>query len=217
MDYTTLITNEHASKPKFVALVNLLANGVGTITAQSQGLADEFDLDTAIGAQLDVVGLWIGQSRIIPNTLTIQFFGFSDNIAALPFGELSNASIGGPFWNIGDPYTSTTVLGDFLYRQFLYAKILRNQSDGTAAALEEALADIFGVPATLQDPGNLVVNVTALGSVSSIVQTIVQQYDILPRPAGVRFGSFTFTPDPPTADAWEWQHESHYDQAELYL
>ena len=83
MDYTTLITSEHASKSKFMAVVDLLANGVGAITQVAQSLPTEFDLDAAVGAQQDIVGLWIGQSRVVPNVLTVGFFGFADNFAAI--------------------------------------------------------------------------------------------------------------------------------------
>jgi hypothetical protein len=192
MDYTSLVTSEHATKPKFMALVNLLANGLADIAAVVRSIPQAFDLDTAIGAQLDTVGLWVGQSRVITGVLTVGFFGFADNIAAKTFGELGNASVGGPFWNLGEEFSTTTVLGDALYRQFLYAKILRNQSHGTAEELEQALADILGVPVTLQDPGTLTVGVTALGNVPQVLQVIVQQYDILPRPACVNFGYFSF-------------------------
>jgi len=190
-DYTSLITSEHANKPNFVAVVNALANSVAAITAVAQSLSTDFDLDAATGAQLDIVGQWLGQPRVIPNVITVGFFGFADTVGAATFGELSDASKGGPWWNLGESYTSTTVLGDTLYRQFLYARILRNQFDGTSASLELALEDILGVPVTLQDGNNLTVNITAGGKVDQVLQTIVQQYDILPRPAGVNY-TFSF-------------------------
>lgn len=192
MDYTTLITSEHATKSNFMALVGLLANGVGDVTSLTQGIPQDFDLDSAVGVQLDTVGLWVGQSRVINGVITVGFFGFADTLGAKTFGELNNASAGGPFWDLGEQYTTTTVLGDALYRQFLYAKILRNQSNGTTAELEQALADILGVVVTIQDPGTQSLGVTALGNVPQILQTIVQQYDILPRPACVNFSYFSF-------------------------
>ena len=190
-DYTALITSEHANKPNFVAVVNALANGVGAITAVAQSLPAEFDLDAAVGAQLDIVGRWLGQSRVIPNVITVGFFGFADTVGAATFGELTDASKGGPWWNLGESYSSTTVLDDTLYRQFLYARILRNQFDGTSAFLEQALADILGVSVTLQDNNSGTVNVTAGGKVPQVLQTIVEQYDILPRPVGVNY-TFSF-------------------------
>jgi hypothetical protein len=90
MDYTTLITSEHRDKPKFAALVGLLANAVGDIGAAIQSLPQAFDLDVAIGTQLDVVGLWVGRSRTVTDVLIVGFFGFSDDIVALPFGEEGN-------------------------------------------------------------------------------------------------------------------------------
>ncbi len=192
-DYTDLITSEHASKPKFTALVDAIANGMGDIRTFVQGIPAQFDLDTAVAPQLDVVGQWVGQGRVIPNVLLTGFFGFEDDEAALPFGELGQPSIGGVFYELGAPYGGTTILDDDTYRTVLRAKITTNQSDGTAAALTQAVQDIFGVSATIQDLGNLSITITVASLLTQLEQALIRQFSLLPLPAGVGVAAINYS------------------------
>ncbi|HDR2366047.1 TPA: DUF2612 domain-containing protein [Enterobacter asburiae] len=63
--YTDLITNYHATKPKFFDHVDLSTRPLIDITGATRGLVSAFDIDTAVGVQLDTLGLWIGRSRIV--------------------------------------------------------------------------------------------------------------------------------------------------------
>lgn len=143
-DYTQLITSEHADKPKFSALVQAIAGGIDAINASVLSLPQAFDLDVAAGAQLDVIGLWVGQPRDVSGVPTTVFFGFSDNVAAAIFGEQGLPQIGERFYEEGEQFEDSVVLGDPEYRLLLKSKIVRNQSDGTAADLMQALLYLFG-------------------------------------------------------------------------
>ncbi len=189
-DYRTLITPEH-QKPNFLAVVDLVANGIGSITSLVQSIPGEFDLDNAEGVQLDILGQWIGQSRVVPNVLTLSYFGFSELGGGAdgdqqPFGELTNASIGAAFYNLGDPIGTTTSLNDAQYRTILAAAIIRNQYDGSLPQLEQALEDIFGCSCAVLDPGLRSIVTLVSQAQSQVVQALVSNYDILPRPAGVK-------------------------------
>lgn len=193
MDYTTLISGQHADKPNFMALVDALCNGVADITACAQGLSADFDLDSAMGAQLDVVGLWVGVSRIVPNVLTIQYFGFSDNVNALGFGELGDPSAGGPFYELGESFSASTVLPDSQYRQLLYAQILTNQTDGSPADFVTAAQFITNAPAELTDPGNLTITLHVGAPVNQLAAAMLGQLNVLPKPAGVILAPIDYT------------------------
>src|SRR6266566_1182141 len=61
--YTKLVTSEHSSKPNFMAFVAAL---VQTFVDQQKLLASFsalFDVDLAVGDQLDKIGAWAGVSR----------------------------------------------------------------------------------------------------------------------------------------------------------
>lgn len=61
--YTELITNYHATKPKFLAHVDLMTRPLIDVAAATRGLITAFDIDSAVGVQLDILGLWIGRKR----------------------------------------------------------------------------------------------------------------------------------------------------------
>src|SRR6185437_10254564 len=125
-DYSTLLTSEYSDKPNLVQTVQITANGIGDITAALQSLPALFDLDNAIGSQLDVDGQWIGFPRTIGGVLLVQFFGFADDATALTFGEVGNAAVGGRFIELNENASTTATLGDPEYRTLLRAKILQN-------------------------------------------------------------------------------------------
>jgi len=197
--YAALITSEHNQKPRFMNLVQTLCAGLGDVTALLESIPAAFDLNGgAMGAQLDILGLWIGQSRIIPSILVPGFFGFSEVSTGLPdglqltFGELSNSSVGGIWYDFGAPYNGTTTLNDMQYQSILNTRIIRNQSPGTLAALEVALQDIFGGPCSVIDTSNFKLAIYVGSPVTAVDQALIGQMDILPRPAGVLISSITY-------------------------
>lgn len=193
MDYTTLITSQHRDKPKFAALVDLVANGVGEIGEAIQSLPRAFDLDHALGKQLDIVGQWAGQSRTVTDVLIVGFFGFEENIVAEPFGEEGNASIGGRFYEEGEPFSGTSVLGDPEYRTILRAKIVRNHYRGTAEEISRALEFIFGSHAYIRDPGTMSLEVVVNSDISLVGQSLLTNFDLLPRPVGVSIDKIIYS------------------------
>jgi hypothetical protein len=68
--YLSLLTSEHASQPQFSAVVQLLTNAVAANANLGLSLIDAFDLDKAVGAQLDAIGLWVGAFRGVPVPIT---------------------------------------------------------------------------------------------------------------------------------------------------
>lgn len=184
-DYTDLITSEHSDKPKFMATVGAVTGAVANITALINSIPAAFDLDNAVGAQLDIDGLWIGQDRAIDGVLEVQFFGFEDNPVAMPFGEETNPSIGGRFYEEYESFTSTSILKDVEYKTVLRAKIVKNQAKGTSADLARSIGFIFNTSASIVDNGDMTISITLGRPITTTERALVDNLDILPRPAGV--------------------------------
>ncbi|HGT8889870.1 TPA: DUF2612 domain-containing protein, partial [Escherichia coli] len=72
--YTELITNYHATKPKFLAHVDLMTQPLIDVAAATRGLITAFDIDSAVGVQLDILGLWIGRSRVVSQPISGVYF-----------------------------------------------------------------------------------------------------------------------------------------------
>ncbi|WP_345820533.1 DUF2612 domain-containing protein [Methylobacterium fujisawaense] len=139
-DYAALITPWQSTKARFVATVRVNVQPYADAQAVISTLPLAFDLDYAEGAQLDVVGQWVGRSRLVPVPLPNTFFAFGDPI--LGFGS--------GYWRSPlDPGEGMSVLPDDLYRRLLYAKILANSWDGTSEGILAILRSYFTDPAAL--------------------------------------------------------------------
>lgn len=133
-EYTALITSEHSDKPRFIATIGALVQPLVDQMGVLQSMPGRFDLDNAVGVQLDDVGLWVGVSRKIRTPLTGVYFSF--DIAGLGFDQ---GTWKGPF----DPDSGLTVLDDDTYRLVIRAKIGANHWDGTLEQSAAILNSIF--------------------------------------------------------------------------
>jgi len=185
-DYTALITSEHADKPNFVALVAAVAGAMADANNAVRALDAAFDLDTAIGVQLDAVGLWIGFSRYISTPLNVYF---SLDIAGLGFDQ---GSWQGPF----DGSQGLTRLDDATYRTMLRVKIGANHWDSTMPSFLSIASQIFAGTGTLlfgSDNQDMTMSVYVGGTPAPAVllALLKNSYSAL-KPEGV--GAFYYKP-----------------------
>lgn len=133
-DYAALITSWHATRQKFVAVVK--ANVQPYIDMQSAiyGLIPAFDIDLAVGQQLDILGQWIGRSRNVPVPIPDLWFAINNEKKGFDRG----------LWR--QPYdtgSEINKLPDEEYRRLLKTRILLNRWDGTIEPLEYAVSYFF--------------------------------------------------------------------------
>ncbi|MDI2595034.1 DUF2612 domain-containing protein [Pseudomonas sp. 681] len=133
-DYTGKITSEHSDKPKYMAMVQVVAQCFLDAGLASSALPAVFDLDSALDAQLDNVGEWIGITRNVSTPLSNVYFAL--DTAGLGFDQ---GAWRGPF----DPDTGITTLDNDTYRTLLRAKIGANQWDGTLGQSKAILDLVF--------------------------------------------------------------------------
>lgn len=181
-DYTSLIPPQNASKPKFMAtLAALVQPAIDIQTVASFLAAGAFDLDQAVGVQLDQVGLWIGRERSVTIPLSGVYFSFDTPNLGFDQGNWQ-----GPF----DPTSGITLLDDETYRLLLRAKILMNSWDGTTAVALQAINLLFsaspGTIVTLQDNQDMSMTVGVSGVVpSAALISMLQNDEFNIRPVGV--------------------------------
>lgn len=122
-EYLALVTSEHADAPAFTAGVAALTAGFADIRDALRALPGRFDLDSAVGDQLDAVGAWAGISRVVRVAITGVYFAWDDT-----------ASDG---WEVGvwkaddDPTSGPYSVDDDTYRVMIRCKIAANMWDGT--------------------------------------------------------------------------------------
>jgi len=159
-EYLDYITSRHADKLIFVETVSLSVEAQVQLRTLAESMMDEaFDLDDAVGVQLDIVGEWIGITRRVSTPITGVYFSF--DTVGLGFDQ---GVWQGPF----DPSTGLTSLDDDTYRLLLRAKIASNNWDGTMEGSKAILELIFpassGTLAFIQDNQDMTMLVGLAGA-----------------------------------------------------
>lgn len=72
LDYTSLITSEHNQQPNYMAMLQVFAQWAADRLNMLASFPTLFDIDTAMGDQLDKLGNWIGVSRNIQAAGSVQ-------------------------------------------------------------------------------------------------------------------------------------------------
>jgi hypothetical protein len=176
--YLALVTSEY-QKPNFLAVITALVQGHADNQVVLAGLAEDFDLDNAEGAQLDAVSKWVGTPRQIEETLTGVYFSL-DVAPGLDFGTLA-----GPF----DPLTGLTSLPDDTFRTYLQFKIAANNWDGTipgAYTVFANLTPLSGTSIIIQDNQDMTMIFALVGNLpNAVVQALFAAGELLLKPATV--------------------------------
>lgn len=179
--YLGLITALHRDKPKFSAMISVVSQSFVDAQVVFSSLVPGFDLDLAVGVQLDAVGLWVGIARHVRTPLEGVYFSF--DVAGLGFDE---GVWKGPF----DPDSGVTTLDDDTYRLLIRAKIGANHWDGTLEGSARILNLIFGGTGTyvfIQDNGDMSIDIGVAGVRPTAIFLALLTGGYIPiKPEGVR-------------------------------
>lgn len=172
-DYTGLITSEHNQRPNFMAAVEALTQFAVDERNVLAAMPDDFDLELAVGAQLDAVGLWANVTRVI----TVM----PSETYPVP----------------AEPYQVS--LDDDTFRRLIEARILANAWDGTPEAARAVLAAFFGPAgsfAAIYDNQDMSIDLWLAGTKPTAAEAAVFSQMILPlRPSGVRINDTHIGPE----------------------
>jgi len=116
-------------------------------------IRDAFDVDTAIGKQLDIIGRWVGVDRhFTGQTFTDLHFSLIDwNDVSQPNslqGGLQNWNTSraedGTFLQFSDVKSVTNALNDDDFRILIKLKIIKNNTVMTCKNIDNAIFNFFG-------------------------------------------------------------------------
>ena len=183
--YLALVPSENASKPNLTAAIAALCQPFVDEQNQFAYMMGAFNLDTAVGVQLDAVGQWIGISRALAVPLPNVYFSF--DTSALGWDQ-------GTWQGPNDSSTGQVSLADDAYRTLLRAKIGLNTWDGTMASLVTILNEVFVGSAALifvTDNQNMTISVSVAGPLPTAVQlALLRSGLVVPCPSGVMMNYF---------------------------
>lgn len=186
--YLALLPSEHRDKPLFIAALTALTAGLVDEWNAEMAIALGFDLDTAVGTQLDIIALWVGVSRSLDVVISGVYFAFD------------GAGVGwdqGIWQGITDPSTGITQLPDESLRILIKARIAANHWDGTTPGLMSIINAALAGTGTfiyVYDRQDMSMDVVVTGTPLNLVNSsLLTSGRLVPTPAGVLVNYLTGT------------------------
>lgn len=177
--YADLLIAQYANKTKAVDTIKLTADKLIDNEA-IKAIQDGFNINTAVGNQLDIIGKIVGTSRYITNTIldTTKFYiPLNESATGIPTDNtkitLTNRAAGG----------TAVKLSDDEFRFLLKLKIIRNYSNNSFKSMDDSIQQFFQT-ALIASYG--IMNIVYFAE-SSIFDIVIKgaSKDLLPRPMGV--------------------------------
>lgn len=210
--YTALVTSQYKNKTKFMDLVEVKAKFQVRLQEVLASMVSKFDIDTAVGDQLDIIGKWAGVSRFVNIPLVGVYFEWEDGTVGWEDGEWKG---------VFDPDTGIVELEDEPFRTLVKTKIAANRWDGTVEGAYEIYATVFpDTQILIQDLQDMTMIVGFAGTPpDAVTQALISAGYLALKPEGVQIrfyaiGSggplFGWDIDTTTIDGWDvadWPEE----------
>lgn len=198
--YKTYLIEQYANAPKAVGTVELMAQ-TALIDFIELTVQDSFNIDTAVGVQLDVLGKYIGFSRQVNFPVQRNFFKFYNPLFP------DRPQVG--FTNYTDPTVNANssfylyqyangqiyFVPDDQYRILLKLKIILNHSNNSLASIANSLYATFGTNILCIDSQNMILTYFVYAAADPVIK-IALQAKLLPKPMGVSIGGAYVVPNP---------------------
>lgn len=198
-EYLDLITSAFRQKPKFSATVALDVSVQVRVQELLASMIPKFDVDIAVGDQLDIIGKWVGVSRSIavpiPSTGIYFTWDGTDPTVGWDFG----------LWQDANQPADITSLPDDAYRTLIRAKIAANKWDGTTDGAYAIWDEIFpNFTILIQDNQNMTYALAIAGGiVDSLTLALLTGGYIPLKPEGVQVAYYYVSVDDAPVFGWD--------------
>lgn len=191
--YVSLLIIQYANKPKAQAHIELIVRSI-LANAIFLDVLNGYDLETAVGVQLDVIGKYAGVTRYYSQIDLENYFAFTDYSEADPdsepkFGFSTYATFDGFSYNGTLTYnsiiTTQNALSDDDFRILIKLAIIQNTSNHGHGDIDEKLYALFGLDIRLEMLGTKKIYYFFTSAITPLIQAIIIK-KLLPKPIGVR-------------------------------
>jgi hypothetical protein len=192
--YSDLLIVQYQDQPNMIATAQLLVNQ-SLCDGLPQELQTCFDLNSAVGDQLTIIGEIVGVPRnIFGLDLQNTFFNYTDYVgepAAIGFGSYTESPY--PTSLFRSYFDSATyTMTDAQMQQVIQLKILFNNCYSSTKDIVAGLWELFGNYVSYIDNKNMTVTINVVNPYQTIF-IIAQYLNIIPRPMGVGLTLNLFT------------------------
>lgn len=197
--YSNLLIVQYHNKPKAKAMIEnvvreLIASGI------LFDIRDAYDVETAVGTQLDTLAKYIGVNR---------FFSVQDLSGFFAFAEYSDVGLPGDKIGFSDYTDFETKTGDWLtyagvisqtfeltdeeFRIIIKLKIVQNNINHSHESIDDSIFAFFGDEVIPFSSGNMEMTYLIPEDLTPII-TVAIQKEVLPKPMGVTLNTTTDFP-----------------------
>lgn len=196
LEYLNLITSEFRTQPNYIAMLS--ANLATPIQVQNllSSMIPLFDIEIAVGDQLDIIGKWVGITRNVSIPISGVYFSWDgDYTVGWEYGT----------WQPALEPTEVTSLPDDAYRTLIKAKIAANQWDGTTDGAYAIWDQVFTTTTILiQDNQDMTYNLAVVGGIiDSLTLALITGGYIPLKPEGVRVNAYYVSVDSGPVFGWD--------------
>lgn len=190
--YSNLLIIQYHQKAKAKATVELFSS-ILYMNNLNEDIRNAFDIDTAVGQQLDWIGKYVGVDRFYEvQEFADNLFGMItyDEVDSPPtdrqgFTDYANFdSDDGDWLTYNDIISQTNKLPDAEYRIILKLKIIQNNSNHSVKQIDDSLFAFFGTEVVMTDNQDMTMTYFVPNDKTAIL-TVALQKGVLPKPMGV--------------------------------
>jgi len=175
---------QYRNKPKAVAWFDIAQRLGGDLDAAAQAVRRSYDIDTAEGEALDVIGRIV----VVPRSFLADV-PMSPGLFALTDGD--------EFGDTEAMFSPLTInqdqeLADELYRIVIRAKIIKNTGDATIENILYGMNFLLPNAQVLRvaDGENMTFSIEFYGEISNLERFALLNATLVPKPQGVEFSGF---------------------------
>jgi len=177
---------QYSTKPSAKAWFGIVPTIGNELSDGLYHIQTSYNIDSATGAQLDVIGRIVGVDRSYENAIDFVGLQYGEDIAE--FGGIDAQFT-------GSGQTVQSKVTDSIYRMLIRAKIAKNNSDATIEGILGSMSIIVGNSDMLiVDNEDMTFSIQFNFELTSIQLFVLDTYDIVPRPQGVQFLGYTDVP-----------------------
>lgn len=187
--YVNLLIIQYHDQPKAQATIRLFVNALWASGILFQ-IRDAFNLDNAVGVQLDIIGKYAGVDRFFQGQDLTGYFsllpqGATPDVGQAGFTDQADfIAETAPTLIYDDILSTTQALTDDAFRTLIRFKIILNQSNFSHFDIDTNLFNFFGTGIRADSNGHMTMVYFVTRAFYQIAIVALQK-DLLPRPMGV--------------------------------
>jgi hypothetical protein len=177
---------QYRNDPPTVAWFNIIPTVAGEIYNVYEQIRESYDIDKASGELLNIIGRIVDIDRSYETKIVFEVNQWGSQASQFGGNGIQYKTTGK---NINNE------VSDVIYRMLIKSKIAKNNSNATLDDIVTSLKYIVGVDKVrVIDNRDMSFSVSFGEELNDTSRFVIDNFDIIPRPQGVRFSGYTEEP-----------------------